>query len=42
LNPRTVGEWRALEEERRFLSGESASPPNERREPSHRHKGVPQ
>jgi mono/diheme cytochrome c family protein len=42
LNPRTVGEWRALEEERRFLSGESASPPNEPREPSHRHKGVPQ
>ncbi|HUE89242.1 MAG TPA: cytochrome c [Vicinamibacterales bacterium] len=40
LNPRSAAEWRALEEERRFLSGEVPVPSVE---PStHDHKGVPQ
>jgi mono/diheme cytochrome c family protein len=41
LNPRSAAEWRALEEERRFLSGEMPLPPVE--PPVHDHKkGVPQ
>jgi mono/diheme cytochrome c family protein len=36
LNPRGAAEWRALEEERKFLSGETAAPSVE---PSHGHKG---
>lgn len=40
LNPRSAAEWRALEEERRFLSGETPLLPVS---PSgHDHKGVPQ
>jgi len=40
LNPRGADEWKALEEERRFLSGEVPLPPSE---PStHEHKGAPQ
>ena len=40
LNPRSAADWRALEEERRFLSGEVPLPSVE---PSaHEHKGVPQ
>jgi mono/diheme cytochrome c family protein len=39
LNPRSAAEWQALEEERRFLSGEVSLPSVE---PSgHNHKGVP-
>ena len=34
LNPRGAAEWRALEEERRFLSGDAPAPPN----PPHIHK----
>ena len=37
LNPRGAAEWRALEEERRFLSGETPSPAPA--ETPHRHKG---
>lgn len=37
LNPRGPAEWRELEQERRFLSGEpSPTPPD--RQPAHRHK----
>jgi mono/diheme cytochrome c family protein len=36
LNPRGPADWRALEEERKFLAGEGAAPPAE---PSHSHKG---
>jgi mono/diheme cytochrome c family protein len=40
LNPRSAADWRALEEERRFLSGDVPLAPVE---PSaHKHKGVPQ
>ena len=40
LNPRSAAQWRALEEERRFLSGEVPLPSID---PStHDHKGVPQ
>ena len=40
LNPRSATEWQALEEERRFLSGEVPLPASE---PStHTHKGPPQ
>ena len=41
LNPRGVAEWRALEEERRFLSGEAPKPPAARAAP-HKHKGASQ
>jgi mono/diheme cytochrome c family protein len=37
LNPRGAAEWRELEEERRFLSGETPAPAPA--EPQHRHKG---
>ncbi|MGH9174174.1 MAG: c-type cytochrome [Vicinamibacterales bacterium] len=37
LNPRSASEWRALEEERRFLSGESPLP-TDPGESTHRHK----
>jgi mono/diheme cytochrome c family protein len=40
LNPRSPAEWRALEEERRFLAGEPPSPQAEP-EPVHKHKGAP-
>lgn len=40
LNPRAPAEWRALEEERRFLSGESPVP-SVGGESAHRHKGEP-
>ena len=36
LNPRGPDEWRALEEERKFLSGETEAPPVQE---SHGHKG---
>ena len=39
LNPRGVAEWRALEEERRFLSGEASKPPKAPATP-HQHKGA--
>jgi mono/diheme cytochrome c family protein len=39
LNPRGPAEWRALEEERKFLAGESEVPPVT---PSHEHKGGQQ
>jgi hypothetical protein len=40
LNPRGAAEWQALEEERKFLSGESAMPSTP---PStHQHKGGSQ
>ena len=40
LNPRSAADWQALEEERRFLSGETAAPA---RSPStHDHKGGSQ
>jgi mono/diheme cytochrome c family protein len=40
LNPRSAADWKALEEERRFLSGEAPMPSSE---PStHEHKGAPQ
>jgi len=39
LNPRSAADWQALDEERRFLSGEVALPSTD---PStHDHKGVP-
>lgn len=38
LNPRSAAEWRALEEERRFLSGET--PPGEPPPSPHIHKGA--
>ena len=34
LNPRGAAEWRAMEEERRFLSGDAPAPPS----PPHSHK----
>jgi len=37
LNPRSPAEWRALEDERRFLAGEA--PPPAPAEPKHQHKG---
>lgn len=40
LNPRSAAEWRALEEERRFLSGEVPVPSG--KPSAHEHKGVPQ
>jgi mono/diheme cytochrome c family protein len=40
LNPRSAAEWQALEEERRFLSGDTPLSPTE--PTSHDHKGVPQ
>ena len=40
LNPRSAEEWRALEEQRRFLSGELPLP-SRAPEPTHRHKGEP-
>lgn len=39
LNPRSAADWQALEEERRFLSGEVALPSTDRS--THDHKGVP-
>lgn len=39
LNPRGLAEWRALEEERRFLSGEVPTPPVAPAAP-HQHKGA--
>lgn len=40
LNPRSAADWQALDEERRFLSGETTLPSTN---PSaHDHKGVPQ
>ena len=41
LNPRGRAEWQALEEERRFLSGEKPSPPTAPASP-HQHKGASQ
>ena len=41
LNPRGRAEWHALEEERRFLSGEKPSPPTAPASP-HQHKGASQ
>ena len=41
LNPRGVAEWRALEEERRFLSGQAPKPPAAPAAP-HKHKGASQ
>lgn len=38
LNPRGAAEWQAIEEERRFLSGETPQAPAPA-EPPHRHKG---
>ena len=38
LNPRGPDEWRALEEERKFLSGDTEAPPATAK-PSHEHKG---
>jgi mono/diheme cytochrome c family protein len=38
LNPRGPAEWRALEEERRFLAGETDAPPAPVK-PTHEHKG---
>lgn len=40
LNPRGAAEWQALEEERRFLSGETAVPSTP--SPTHEHKGGSQ
>ena len=40
LNPRSAADWQALEEERRFLSGETQIPPPD--PATHDHKGVPQ
>jgi mono/diheme cytochrome c family protein len=40
LNPRSAGDWRMLEEERRFLSGDTPQPPAD--PATHDHKGVPQ
>jgi mono/diheme cytochrome c family protein len=40
LNPRSAPEWRTLEEERRFLSGESPLPSDSGKSP-HRHPGAP-
>jgi len=39
LNPRGVAEWRAQEEERRFLSGDTPKPPAAPAAP-HQHKGA--
>jgi mono/diheme cytochrome c family protein len=39
MNPRSPAEWRALEEERRFLAGEPPAAPATP-EPSHKHKGA--
>jgi hypothetical protein len=39
FNPRGMAEWRSLEEERRFLSGEVPAPPSARSAP-HKHKGA--
>jgi mono/diheme cytochrome c family protein len=38
LNPRGPAEWRAFEEERKFLAGATDAPPVQ---PSHEHKGGP-
>jgi mono/diheme cytochrome c family protein len=40
LNPRSAAEWQALEEERQFLSGQTALPAPD--PATHDHKGVPQ
>jgi mono/diheme cytochrome c family protein len=40
LNPRSAADWQALEEERRFLSGETPLPSTD--PATHEHKGVPQ
>jgi mono/diheme cytochrome c family protein len=40
LNPRSPAEWRALEEEQRFLSGEIPMAPA--KPSTHEHKGAPQ
>jgi mono/diheme cytochrome c family protein len=40
LNPRSPADWRALEEERRFLAGEPPLP-QAKPEPVHKHKGAP-
>jgi mono/diheme cytochrome c family protein len=40
LNPRSAAEWQALEEERRFLSGQTPLPAPD--PATHDHKGVPQ
>jgi mono/diheme cytochrome c family protein len=40
LNPRSPADWRALEEERQFLSGESAAPSTP--SATHQHKGGSQ
>lgn len=40
LNPRSADEWRALEEEQRFLRGDTPLPPGP--PATHDHKGVPQ
>jgi mono/diheme cytochrome c family protein len=42
LNPRSPSDWRALEEERRFLSGDPAVAPPSAPAPTHQHKGDPQ
>ena len=40
LNPRSADEWRAREEERKFLAGETdAPPPSATEKPAHSHKG---
>jgi len=39
LNPRAPDEWRELEEQRKFLSGETEAPPVQQRQQSHEHKG---
>jgi mono/diheme cytochrome c family protein len=41
LNPRSEADWRALEEERRFLSGDAPAP-SAPDESGHRHKGESQ
>jgi mono/diheme cytochrome c family protein len=41
LNPRSAADWQALEDERRFLSGESQAPAATT-DPTHRHKGESQ
>jgi hypothetical protein len=38
LNPRSAADWRAREEEQRFLSGEAPMPSS--KPPSHEHKGA--
>jgi mono/diheme cytochrome c family protein len=36
FNPRSLSEWQALEDERRFLSGETPAPPVDRAKPHHK------